>query len=60
MRKVFTFMSFTIYLFFYGCSNPASPEESITELIFVACEGNFGASNGSIYTLKSSGDVEFI
>ena len=60
MRKVFTFMSFTIYLFFYGCSNPASPEESMTELIFVACEGNFGASNGSIYTLKSNGDVEFI
>ena len=60
MRKVFTFMSYTIYLFFYGCSNPSSPEESMTELIFVACEGNFGASNGSIYTLKSSGDVEFI
>ena len=60
MRKVFTFMSYTIYLFFYGCSNPSSPEESMTELIFVACEGNFGASNGSIYTLKTSGDVEFI
>ena len=60
MRKVFTFMSFTTYLFFNGCSNPAAPEESMTELIFVACEGNFGASNGSIYTLKSSGDVEFI
>lgn len=60
MRKVFTFMSFTIYLFFNGCSNPASPKESMTELIFVACEGNFGASNGSIYTLKNSGDVEFI
>ena len=60
MRKVFIFISLTIYLFFNGCSNPASPKESITELIFVACEGNFGASNGSIYTLKNSGDVEFI
>ena len=60
MKKMLALMSFTIYLIFYGCSDPASPEEFTTELIFVACEGNFGASNGSIYTLKNNGDVEFI
>ena len=60
MKKIFIFISFIVYLIFSSCSNPAVSEESATELIFVACEGNFGASNGSIYTLKSNGNVEFI
>ena len=60
MNKIVLFISLPVYLIFFACSNPSAPEQPVTELIFVACEGNFGASNGSIYTLKSSGDVEFI
>ena len=44
--KLFTLL----FMIINGCTDPTSPSEDIIEeLVFVACEGNFGASNGSIH-----------
>ncbi len=43
-----------------GCTNPTSSESKINEIIFVACEGNYGASNGSIYMINNDGDLNKI
>ena len=43
----------------YSCSDETLVNnENITEsFVFVACEGNFGASNGSIHYFNQSGDI---
>ena len=50
-----------LFLIINGCTDPTSPSEDIIEeLIFVACEGNFGASNGSIHIIKPDGELDFV
>jgi len=34
--------------------------DSSKSFVFVACEGNFGASNGSIYYISNSGDISSV
>jgi hypothetical protein len=52
-----------LFLLFICCSCESDP---ITEIVpkdkwmFVACEGNFGSSNGSIYMINQKGDVKSI
>ena len=43
----------------FCCSNDAVEENqnNIQSFVFVACEGNFGASNGSVHYFNQSGDV---
>jgi len=51
---------FSLFIFFIiinGCTDPISSDPKIEKLIFVACEGNFGASNGTINVLNDNGDV---
>ena len=43
---------FISLIIFNGGTDPVSSDSKIEKLIFVACEGNFGASNGSINILK--------
>ena len=60
MKKLFLILNI-LFILFNGCKNSISPiEPEIEELIFVACEGNFGASNGSIYTIDNNGEVKHI
>jgi len=41
-----------------GCTNPTSSiEPEIEQWVFVACEGNFGASNGSVYMINNNRDI---
>ena len=42
----------------YSCSN-SEIEQNLNNrsFIFVACEGNFGASNGSIYIIDENGET---
>ena len=50
-----------LFLVISGCTDPtASSEDTIKELVFVACEGNFGASNGSIYIINPDGVRDFV
>ena len=60
MRNVYIYEFHNLFIFFMAVLIQLSLKSLSLELIFVACEGNFGASNGSIYTLKNNGDVEFI
>ena len=48
---------FIFFIIINGCTDPISSDPKIEKLIFVACEGNFGASNGSINILNDNGDV---
>ena len=43
----------------FCCSNDAVEENqnNIQSFVFVACEGNFGASNGSVHYFNQSGDI---
>ena len=43
----------------YSCSDETlvNHENSTESFVFVACEGNFGASNGSIHYFNQSGDI---
>lgn len=43
----------------YSCSNELLEENqnNVQSFVFIACEGNFGASNGSVYYFNQSGDV---
>ena len=50
-----------IFLFilpFISCQK--NEEISNSEWIFIACEGNFGASNGSVYMINSFGEIDSI
>ena len=43
----------------FCCSNEAVEENqnNIQSFVFVACEGNYGASNGSVHYFNQSGDI---
>jgi hypothetical protein len=49
----------TSLLLLSGCSNPTESNSplAVQEWVFVACEGNFGASNGSISMINQDGNV---
>ena len=52
-----------IYLLFISCEadkNEIFVEPVINQWVFVACEGNFGASNGSISMINELGEVKHI
>ncbi len=57
MKKLL-FLITAIYIS-YSCSDETliSNENSVESFVFVACEGNFGASNGSIHYFNQSGDA---
>jgi hypothetical protein len=54
-RKMQKTLLFIITLFFITCDSPNESEN--TSWIFVANEGNFGASNGSISMIDDDGNV---
>jgi len=58
MNKMFITL-ITSLLLISGCSNPTESNESaiVQEWVFVANEGNFGASNGSISMINQDGIV---
>ena len=47
-----------VVLFFFSCSNDDDIINS--EWIFIACEGNYGSSNGSIYMINQFGEMDSI
>ena len=57
MKKLL-FLITAIYIS-YSCSDETliSNENSVESFVFVACEGNFGASNGTIHYFNQSGDA---
>ena len=57
MKKLL-FLITAIYIS-YSCSDDTliNNENSVESFVFVACEGNFGASNGSIHYFNQSGDA---
>ena len=57
MKKLL-FLIIAIFISF-SCSNEALDENqnNVQSFVFVACEGNFGASNGSVYYFNQSGDI---
>ena len=56
MRRVI--LTLVLGLLINGCGNPTqSNEPTLQEWVFVACEGNFGASNGSISMINQEGSV---
>lgn len=45
----------------YSCeSDPIAEIVPKDKWMFVACEGNFGSSNGSIYMINQKGDVKVL
>ena len=60
MKKYLT-LTLTImctYLIWIGCSNTVSSDEDVnTSWVFVANEGKFGASNGSISMINDYGEL---
>ena len=57
MKKLL-FLITAIYIS-YSCSDDTliNNENSVESFVFVACEGNFGSSNGSIHYFNQSGDA---
>ena len=55
MKKIILLFISIIIL---SCSN--DDEISNSEWLFIACEGNFGASNGSVYMVNSFGEIDSI
>ena len=57
MKKLL-FLITAIFISF-SCSNEALDENqnNVQSFVFVACEGNFGASNGSVHYFNQSGDI---
>ena len=55
MKKIILVFAFFVLL---SCSN--DNEISNSEWIFIACEGNYGASNGSVYMINSFGEIDSI
>ena len=49
---------FLLFISFTSCQE--SEDISNSEWIFIACEGNFGASNGSVYMINSFGEIDSI
>ena len=49
----------TVIFLSCSCSNEVLEENqnNVQSFVFVACEGNFGASNGSVHYFNQSGDV---
>ena len=49
----------TVIFLSCSCSNEVLEENqnNAQSFVFVACEGNFGASNGSVHYFNQSGDV---
>ena len=61
MRIIISFITLATILILFNCSNPTSPQQqNLNEIVFIACEGNFGASNGSIYMINNEGNIDFI
>ena len=56
MKKSIILIFISVY---FSCNNDMvdNNESSSREFVFVACEGNFGASNGSIHYFNELGDV---
>ena len=54
MKKLILLLSF----FIISCSE--NDEIINTEWVFVACEGNYGASNGSVYMINQFGEMDSI
>ena len=54
MRKLILLLT----LFFISCSN--DDEIINSEWIIIACEGNYGSSNGSIYLINQFGEMDSI
>ena len=52
------FLIFFITLSVISCE--INEEISNSEWIFIACEGNYGASNGSVYKINSFGEIDSI
>ena len=51
---------FILLLFFVGCDNSVneSSDEDISKLLFIASEGNFGQSNGSVSIFKDGEKIQ--
>ena len=49
------FVLLFISIIILSCS--IDDEISNSEWVFIACEGNFGASNGSVYMVNSFGEM---
>ena len=56
MKKV-VFVLLALLLITACENNPIIPDQQTTSWIFVANEGNYGASNGSISMINDFGDV---
>ena len=56
MKKIS--LIFLITLSVVSCQ--INEEISNSEWIFIACEGNYGASNGSVYMINSFGEIDSI
>ena len=56
MKKIY--IIFLITLSAVSCQ--INEEISNSEWIFIACEGNYGASNGSVYMINSFGEIDSI
>ncbi len=61
MKKLILFLNLTFFIF-NGCSDDKlmSTEPSEKEWIFVANEGNYGSSNGSLSMINNEGEVYHI
>ena len=59
MRKMRIIATLLLGFLINGCSDSLtqSNEPTPQEWVFVACEGNFGASNGSISMINQDGSV---
>ena len=54
-------LTLVLGLLINGCSNPTSSDEpTVQGWVFVANEGNFGASNGSISMINNNDEVYHI
>ena len=53
-----TTIIFLLVISFFSCQKNEDVFNS--EWIFIACEGNFGASNGSVYMINSFGEIDSI
>ena len=49
-----------IFTFFFLFSCNEKDDLKNSEWLFIACEGNFGSSNGSIYMINQFGEMDSI
>ena len=61
MKKLILLLFISLVFTCSSDDEPASIEfNNSKSFVFVACEGNFGASNGAIYYISNSGDISSV